>query len=501
MKRLSTLLLSLALLFSLIVPGIVNAQTGFSCTNVTQIPQIECEALVALYNNTNGAGWKNNTNWLVSNTPSDWYGLTVEDGHVTKISFWGNQLSGTIPPQLGNLSQLNLLYLMFGELTGQIPAELGNLSNLRELALDYNQLSGEIPIALTQLSNLGNLFLSHNNLTGNIPPELGSMWRIFQLNLGDNQLSGNIPAELGNLINVRVMVLRNNQLTSSIPPDLGKLRLWGLYLEGNQLEGSIPPELGNLNELSTLALTNNLLTGSIPEILGNMTTLKVLKLDQNQFTGDIPSSFVNLSNLMDPGSQYDGGDGLNLDYNHLNIPFGYPDPANTLHTFLNQKDPDWHLRQAFDQVIGIDGGILSSLDGRVIVDIPVAALSDNVTFTFTPQPAPNHGTDDLLFGKNSFQLTAVDPSANPITEFAQPVNITIHYSDDDLQLSEEETLGLYYWDGSSAAWVDAVTTCAGGVYIRDMVANTLSLQICHLTEFAVLLEDTRTLIYLPSLLR
>jgi hypothetical protein len=216
--------------------------------------------------------------------------------------------------------------------------------------------------------------------------------------------------------------------------------------------------------------------------------------------GDIPESFVNLQQLFDPDYSVTF-DGLDLDYNQFNIPAGYPDPVNSLHNLLHQKDPDWHLRQAFDQVIGVDGGTLTSLDDRVVVDIPTAALSDNVTFSFTPQPTPNHGTGDLLFGKNSFQLTAEDSLGNPITEFAQPLNITIHYSDDDLQLSEEETLGLYYWDMSSAAWVDAVTTCAGGVYIRDMVANTLSLQICHLTEFAVLLEDTRTLIFLPALLR
>ena len=45
---------------------------------------------------------------------------------------------------------------------------------------------------------------------------------------------------------------------------------------------------------------------------------------------------------------WDGGDGLDLDYNYLNIPAAYPDPSNPLHLFLNQKDPDWHMRQYID---------------------------------------------------------------------------------------------------------------------------------------------------------
>jgi hypothetical protein len=49
--------------------------------------------------------------------------------------------------------------------------------------------------------------------------------------------------------------------------------------------------------------------------------------------------------LKDPGQAWDGGDGLDLDYNHLNVPAGYPDPGDPLQVFLFQKDPDWHLRQ------------------------------------------------------------------------------------------------------------------------------------------------------------
>ena len=111
-----------------------------------------------------------------------------------------------------------------------------------------------------------------------------------------------------------------------------------MELSYNQLSGSIPPELGNLSGLIILDIGGNQLSGSIPLELGNLTRLNVLWLQDNQLSGDVPSALANLTNLLDPG-QFNGNDGLDLDYNHLNVPPGYPDPDNPLHLFLNQKDP------------------------------------------------------------------------------------------------------------------------------------------------------------------
>lgn len=45
------------------------SQLTFDCTAVSEIPQIECEALVTLYKSTNGANWSNNSDWLNTTTP------------------------------------------------------------------------------------------------------------------------------------------------------------------------------------------------------------------------------------------------------------------------------------------------------------------------------------------------------------------------------------------------------------------------------------------------
>jgi hypothetical protein len=97
-----------------------------------------------------------------------------------------NQLSGSIPPELGNLDNLVSLNLNSNHLSGSIPPELGNLSNLVGLGLSSNQLSGNIPAELGNFSNLGYLGLARNQLSGSIPPELGNLSMLRQSYLPSN---------------------------------------------------------------------------------------------------------------------------------------------------------------------------------------------------------------------------------------------------------------------------------------------------------------------------
>jgi hypothetical protein len=190
-------------------------QTGFSCDTVTEIPSTECEALVALYNSTGGENWTDNSGWLETNTPCSWYKVTCSGGHVSRLDLSSNQLSGTIPPELGQLSNLKHLYLNSNQLSGTIPPELGQLSNLQALDLPFNQLSGTIPPELGQLSNLKHLYLYSNQLTGEIPSELGNLSQMEKINLSSNQLCGEIPSELMNLTNLGYLRLQNNNLINS----------------------------------------------------------------------------------------------------------------------------------------------------------------------------------------------------------------------------------------------------------------------------------------------
>ena len=94
------------------------------------------EALVALYNATDGENWDESENWLSDAPLVEWERVsTDDDGRVTKLELGGNGLSGEIPPELGSLSNLQILSLRANGLAGEIPAELGSLSNLGDTDL------------------------------------------------------------------------------------------------------------------------------------------------------------------------------------------------------------------------------------------------------------------------------------------------------------------------------------------------------------------------------
>ncbi len=153
-----------------------------------QVPLAEREALINLYEDTNGGGWTDSAGWLGPvGTECTWAGVTclgemtrgpaVPD-HVTEIFLPGNQLAGTIPPELNQLDELNYLNLRSNLLQGPIPIELTDLGELTYLSLNANQLTGPIPEEVKRLTKLEQLILGNNELTGPLPlglTELGSL--------------------------------------------------------------------------------------------------------------------------------------------------------------------------------------------------------------------------------------------------------------------------------------------------------------------------------------
>ena len=533
------------LALSVVMTKTTAAPQAFSCTGVTQISQGECAALVALYNSTTGAHWQNHSNWLVTNTPSNWFGVTVSGGHVASLSLGTNILNGSIPPELGNLTGLTYLDLDWNALSGSIPSQLSSLANLTYLDLHYNQLSGSIPPGLGGLANLTVLSLSYNQLTGSIPSQLASLAHLTDLNLASNQLSGSIPPVLGNLtklislyleynqlsgsippelaslVNLTSLSLSKNQLSGVIPPELGNLaNLASLGLWSNQLSGAIPPELGSLTNLTSLLLDSNQLSGAIPPVLGSLTKLTSLRLDSNDLSGAIPHELGNLANLTLLWLDSNGLSGaippelvnltnlysLGLKYNWLTIPDPYPsDPPTLLDIFLLDHASGWETTQGVVAQIPVSGGQIQSRDGRVLVTVPSRGVSQPVTLVLTSLVQPGHATGKLVFANTSFKLAAYDSGGMQITpfNFVQPVIVTLSYQDNDVAGQDESQLILYYWDASTSSWKDAAQTCVPpSIYQRNLANNTLSVQVCHLTEFALMVfNPPEHKIYLPSVLK
>ena len=122
-----------------------------------QVSQIERDALVALYNSTDGANWRDNTGWLgEAGTECSWFGVECDIRNVLiGLSLRYNALRGTMPSELGNLTNLTYLILSYNSLSGSIPTSLGNLTNLTSLSLAHNKLTGPLPQWLSDMSISG----------------------------------------------------------------------------------------------------------------------------------------------------------------------------------------------------------------------------------------------------------------------------------------------------------------------------------------------------------
>ena len=144
----------------------------------------DCKVLLGLRDELAGMAY---LDWESGSPISGWHGVTIS-GSPSRVSEL--KLTGSVFLELrpsGN------------RLTGQIPAELAQLTQLTRLRLEQNQLTGPIPPGLAQLTRLRWLSLKDNRLTGAIPPELSRLTQLHWLDLERNKLTGPIPSELSQL--------------------------------------------------------------------------------------------------------------------------------------------------------------------------------------------------------------------------------------------------------------------------------------------------------------
>ncbi|KAK9047753.1 hypothetical protein V6N11_053589 [Hibiscus sabdariffa] len=214
------------------------------------------------------------------------------------LSLVYNLLDGTIPAFLGNISTLKMLNLSYNPFSpGRIPPELGNLTNLEILWLTECNLVGEIPNSLGRLKKLTDLDLAFNNLVGNIPGSLTELVSVVQIELYNNSLTGELPRGFSNLTQLRLLDASMNQLTGTIPDELTQLPLESLNLYQNYFEGTLPSSLADSPALYELRLFQNRLTGELPVNLGKNSPLRWLDVSSNQFSGPIPPNLCEKGNL------------------------------------------------------------------------------------------------------------------------------------------------------------------------------------------------------------
>ncbi|KAK4377420.1 hypothetical protein RND71_003716 [Anisodus tanguticus] len=217
--------------------------------------------------------------------------------HVRELRMMGMNLSGSLTPELGQLSHLHFLNFMWNDLTGSIPEEIGNIKTLKLLLLTGNQLSGSLSDQLGYLPNLRIFQIDENQISGRIPKSFSNLNSVQHIHFNNNSLSGQIPPELSNLSTLLHLLVDNNNLSGYLPPELSALpHLRIIQLDNNNFSrAEIPASYGNMSSLVKLSLRNCKLRGSIPD-LSRVQSLRYLDLSWNQLSGSIPQN--KLSNNM-----------------------------------------------------------------------------------------------------------------------------------------------------------------------------------------------------------
>ncbi|MCL7754042.1 T9SS type A sorting domain-containing protein, partial [Polaribacter sp. Z022] len=191
--------------------GILDNGVVYSdnCSAVTtnSIPDIEREALIAFYNNTKGANWKNDlttsyngVTWvndiLKKRNVGAWYGVTTAiingQKHVTKIELNSNQLAGKIPSEIKNLTQLKELEVNSNGIS-EISKDIGELNNLEQLTMSSQIINSEyvlkeIPTELNNITSLKRLVINGNIIEGNL--DFSNLVNLESLNVSYNQITG-----------------------------------------------------------------------------------------------------------------------------------------------------------------------------------------------------------------------------------------------------------------------------------------------------------------------
>ncbi|KAK4606919.1 hypothetical protein RGQ29_000941 [Quercus rubra] len=227
--------------------------------------------------------------------------LSPELGRLSNLKildFMWNNISGSIPKEIGSITSLELLLLNGNQLTGPLPEQLGYLPNLDRIQIDQNQISGPLPKSFANLNKTKHFHMNNNLISGQIPPELSRLSSLVHFLLDNNNLSGYLPEEFFKLPNLQILQLDNNNFNgTTIPANYSKMsKLLKLSLRNCSLQGPIP-DFSQIPNLLYLDLSSNQLNGTIPldRFFENITTIL---LSHNRLTGAIPSNF-SVSNLHD----------------------------------------------------------------------------------------------------------------------------------------------------------------------------------------------------------
>lgn len=117
-----------------------------------------------------GAPNCSSTNEAQNTVSCNWIGIVCRDWRVVQLRLpcttGSGCLSGTLAPQVANVTQLEEIDLSNNRFYGPVPGSWGSLRNLTFLDLSRNQLTGSLPDTYSTMASLRQLRLGDNSFAG-----------------------------------------------------------------------------------------------------------------------------------------------------------------------------------------------------------------------------------------------------------------------------------------------------------------------------------------------
>ncbi|CAA0833208.1 Leucine-rich repeat protein kinase family protein [Striga hermonthica] len=251
--------------------------------------------------------------WSASTSFCSWTNVNCDStsNFVTSIDLNSAGVSGSLPPELNQLSQLRSLAVQRNSLTGTLPS-FQNITSLEQIYLDQNNFTSvpnnfllglpnlqtfsisqntnlrpwQIPSYLTESSNLVSFFASNAGITGSIPDIFGSFPNLLNLRLSYNNLTGSLPRSFSGS-EIQNLWLNNQGLSGPIDVLGNMVQLEQVWLHANSFSGGLP-DLSRCDSLFDLQLRDNRFTGVVPPSLMALPALVNITLQNNKLQGPFP---------------------------------------------------------------------------------------------------------------------------------------------------------------------------------------------------------------------
>lgn len=234
-------------------------------------------AMALVYCEFNGDNWLEGDLWVSDLHECDWYTMIGVDPcsrfeEYQIIRNYGQQMRGTLPPELSMMSTLWEVSLSDNLISGTIPSDYAKLSELDTFAMSYNLLKGPIPDFMWKFEDMVYFDLAYNYFSGKIPDGVYlTEPRLRNLLLSNNDLTGTIPDDFS-LLDWQRLHLDNNALNGKIPPDINAGRTEEIFLHNNQLTGTFPARDfatnydGQTSHLKEVSIYGNNLEGDVSDM-------------------------------------------------------------------------------------------------------------------------------------------------------------------------------------------------------------------------------------------